>query len=703
MKDLEPIVAGHFFDSGKCVGQSGLIRQVAVGHHPQRTIAGQVPDGRPDEALSQFGFGAAAGVEGRVHHHRIDGLGRTPRHCIGPVKLSARIGHIGAGAGQGGVVGLDQMQGLQARSLQQPSREVSPSRAKVSDTGAQLVGQRRQQQCRSRINAICREHSWRGLKAVCGLMLGRGPIRKSPAIRLEPENLAMGLGDRPFDRDAFADVFQQAVHAIGLGTVHDDDSTGATARLMHHRTRQRLGARQDHDGVLTGIIRIGHDRESLMGEVIVKRFERLHHLRFTRQGRQVTGCSRPKHRQGLRQQKAALQGKIKTRGHERIRKSSAGLLFPLHCALQRVLMPAGEIHDLTHFGLGDLVAEHTHDRDAFFVDGQHDLERLRVGHAEETFQHMHHELHRGVVVIQQQNLVQRRALGLGARLYQDRRLRVVVVRFVRHDPLVFKHCVLLSDSGFGLSVRLYNVVPAREKSQQDVFDMGQNLTTIGFDADDTLWHNERFFQLTQAHFTDLLADHAEKDHLLERLLAAEKRNIRHYGYGIKGFTLSMIETAIEVTEDRVPASVIRQLVEAGQEMLAHPIELLPHAREAIEGVAATHQVVLITKGDLIDQERKLAQSGLGELFDGVEIVSEKTPQTYQQIFDQYEGGPASAMMVGNSMRSDVVAPIQAGCWGVYVPHGLVWEVEQAETPTDNPRYRELQDLGQLSNLVQRLG
>ncbi|WP_170397350.1 HAD family hydrolase [Ruegeria arenilitoris] len=232
--------------------------------------------------------------------------------------------------------------------------------------------------------------------------------------------------------------------------------------------------------------------------------------------------------------------------------------------------------------------------------------------------------------------------------------------------------------------------------------MGQNLTTIGFDADDTLWHNERFFQLTQAYFADLLADHAERGHLMERLLAAEKRNIRHYGYGIKGFTLSMIETAIEVTDDRVPASVIRQLIEAGQEMLAHPIELLPHARAAIESVAATHQVVLITKGDLIDQERKLAQSGLGELFDGVEIVSEKTPQTYRLIFGQYGDGPASAMMVGNSMRSDVVAPIQAGCWGVYVPHGLVWEIEQAETPADNPRYRELQDLGQLANLVQRL-
>jgi len=267
---------------------------------------------------------------------------------------------------------------------------------------------------------------------------------------------------------------------------------------------------------------------------------------------------------------------------------------------------------------------------------------------------------------------------------------------------VFKHRVLLSDSGFGLSERLYNVEPAREKSQQDVFDMGQNLTTIGFDADDTLWHNERFFQLTQDHFTDLLANHADRDHLLDRLLDAEKRNIRHYGYGIKGFVLSMIETAIEVTDDRVPASVIRQLIEAGQEMLAHPIELLPHAREAIEGVAATHKVILITKGDLIDQERKLAQSGLGELFDAVEIVSEKTPQTYCKIFDQYGEGPATAMMVGNSMRSDVVAPLQAGCWGVYVPHGLVWEIEQAETPAENPRYRELRDLGELTALVQAL-
>ena len=131
------------------------------------------------------------------------------------------------------------------------------------------------------------------------------------------------------------------------------------------------------------------------------------------------------------------------------------------------------------------------------------------------------------------------------------------------------------------------------------------LSVIAFDADDTLWHNERFFQLTQQYFAALLADYAPPEHLGERLLAAERRNLGHYGFGIKGFVLSMIETAIEVTEDRVPASVIREIIAAGQEMLRHPIELLPHARRAVEALAATHRILLITKGDRLDQERKL--------------------------------------------------------------------------------------------------
>ncbi|GGH34905.1 putative hydrolase of the HAD superfamily [Cribrihabitans marinus] len=233
--------------------------------------------------------------------------------------------------------------------------------------------------------------------------------------------------------------------------------------------------------------------------------------------------------------------------------------------------------------------------------------------------------------------------------------------------------------------------------------MPARLTTIGFDADDTLWHNERFFQLTQERFAGLLADHAGRDHLMERLLAAERRNLGHYGYGIKGFVLSMIETALEVTEARVPAPVIGELIAAGHEMLAHPIELLPHAREAVEAVTDTHRVVLITKGDLLDQERKLAQSGLGDLFDAVEIVSEKTPETYRAVFARHGNGADRSMMVGNSVRSDVVPALEAGGWGVHVPHELTWAVEAAEPPAAAERFHSLADLGGLPDLVRGIG
>ena len=228
------------------------------------------------------------------------------------------------------------------------------------------------------------------------------------------------------------------------------------------------------------------------------------------------------------------------------------------------------------------------------------------------------------------------------------------------------------------------------------------LTTIGFDADDTLWHNERFFRMTQEQFAALLADYAERDHLAERFLEAEKRNLGHYGFGIKGFVLSMIETALDVTEERVPASVIRQLIEAGQEMLRHPIELLPHAREAIEALAPDYRIILITKGDLLDQERKLAQSGLGDLFDGVEIVSEKTEAVYRDVFARHGAGADASLMAGNSLRSDVIPAIAAGSWGVFVPHDLTWEVEHDIPPEDHPRYRAIPNLGHLPELVRVL-
>lgn len=229
------------------------------------------------------------------------------------------------------------------------------------------------------------------------------------------------------------------------------------------------------------------------------------------------------------------------------------------------------------------------------------------------------------------------------------------------------------------------------------------LTTIGFDADDTLWHNERFFQLTQARFRDLLADHAAPEHLEDRLLAAERRNVGHYGFGVKGFTLSMIETAIEVSAGAVPATAIGEILAAGREMLAHPIELLPHARAAVEALAGVYRLVLVTKGDLLDQERKLAQSGLGELFDAVEIVSDKRRETYETVFARHGTGAAEAMMVGNSLKSDVLPMLAAGGWGVHVPHALTWALEHAARPEGHPQFVELPDLGALPDLLAKIG
>ncbi len=233
--------------------------------------------------------------------------------------------------------------------------------------------------------------------------------------------------------------------------------------------------------------------------------------------------------------------------------------------------------------------------------------------------------------------------------------------------------------------------------------MPANLTTIAFDADDTLWQNEQFYRMTQDRFTSLLADYADPDHLASRLLEAERKNLGHYGFGIKGFTLSMIETAIETTEDRVPAAVIREILEAGRDMLSHPIELLPHAKTTLESLADSFQIVLITKGDLFDQERKLAQSGLGDLFDAVEIVSEKTAPTYERVFREHGDGSDRSMMVGNSLRSDILPALEAECWGVYIPHELTWVDEHADVPVDQPRFRQLAHLGELEGLVRPLG
>jgi len=229
------------------------------------------------------------------------------------------------------------------------------------------------------------------------------------------------------------------------------------------------------------------------------------------------------------------------------------------------------------------------------------------------------------------------------------------------------------------------------------------LTVIGFDADDTLWHHERFYQLTQQRFAELLRDYADAHHLDEHLLAAERRNVGHYGFGVKGFTLSMIETAVEITDGKVPGTVIGQIIEAGRDMLRHPIEPLPHAAETLGALSADHKLVLITKGELLDQERKLATSGLGDHFAAVEIVSDKTPDVYARIFARHGDGASRAMMIGNSLSSDIVPALRAGAWAVHVPSSYNWALDAHDEPIPDPRFRLIRDLSGVPPIIAEIG
>ena len=221
------------------------------------------------------------------------------------------------------------------------------------------------------------------------------------------------------------------------------------------------------------------------------------------------------------------------------------------------------------------------------------------------------------------------------------------------------------------------------------------ITTVGLDADDTLWHNETIFRLSQKRFVDLLADHADEPVMMERLSVVERRNLRLYGYGVKGFTLSMLETAMELCDGAAPPHIIREILAAGREMLTHPVETLPGVDEALAELSEKYRLVLITKGDLMDQERKLAASGLGELFAAVEIVSEKDRGTYDRVFARHGTGPAEAVMAGNSMKSDVLPALEAGAFAVHIPYVVTWAHELADAPEGHARYGTLERIAEL--------
>jgi putative hydrolase of the HAD superfamily len=229
------------------------------------------------------------------------------------------------------------------------------------------------------------------------------------------------------------------------------------------------------------------------------------------------------------------------------------------------------------------------------------------------------------------------------------------------------------------------------------------ITTVGLDADDTLWHNETLFRLTQERFRSLMADVAAPEALDARLAEIEKRNLRLYGYGVKGFTLSMLETAMELTANEPPGRLIADILAAGREMLSEPVEPLPGVEKALAELSTAYRLVLITKGDLLHQEQKLAASGLGDLFSAVEIVSEKDASTYERVFDRYGTGAAEAVMCGNSMRSDILPALEAGSFAAHVPYPLTWAHEMADAPEGHPRFAELHSIGELPGWIQSLG
>ena len=232
-----------------------------------------------------------------------------------------------------------------------------------------------------------------------------------------------------------------------------------------------------------------------------------------------------------------------------------------------------------------------------------------------------------------------------------------------------------------------------------------SIRLVGFDADDTLWRSQDYFDEAQAEFERLVGQYVDlhargaQDHLYE----IEKRNIAVFGYGVKGMVLSMIEAAVEITDQRISAADLHRIVGMGKDLLRHPVELLPGIPEAVSAIASDFEVVLITKGDLFHQENKVRQSGLADLFHRIEIVSEKDASTYARVLSEFDLPASRFAMIGNSLRSDIAPVLELGGWGVYMPYHVTWAHETEATVADDaPRLRRVAEPRELPAAVKSL-
>lgn len=226
---------------------------------------------------------------------------------------------------------------------------------------------------------------------------------------------------------------------------------------------------------------------------------------------------------------------------------------------------------------------------------------------------------------------------------------------------------------------------------------------IGFDADDTLWHNETLFENVHVRYRTLLSRFHDAETVDRTLFATEMRNLERYGYGVKGFMLSAIETAIHLTDGQISANEIQQLINLGQDMLAHPVELLDGIGHVVPELAKAHRLLVITKGDLRDQERKVAKSGLVGHFSSIEIVSEKDADTYSRILKRHAIAPERFVMIGNSLKSDILPILDLGASGVYIPYHLTWGYERVDQlPTAEGRFFQLKTVRDVPGVIEKL-
>lgn len=225
---------------------------------------------------------------------------------------------------------------------------------------------------------------------------------------------------------------------------------------------------------------------------------------------------------------------------------------------------------------------------------------------------------------------------------------------------------------------------------------------IAFDADDTLWHTERGYVEAQARFIQLLSQYRKPEWIQERLDETEGRNLAHFGFGIKAFALSMIETAVELTKGRISGNDIGTLVNMAKEMLNAEVQLLDAVAETVAQVAQSYPLMLITKGDLLDQENKITRSGLAQYFPRIEIVSHKTPASYAQLLQEHSIAPNRFLMVGNSLKSDILPVLELGGYAVHVPYELTWLHEMAAPPTGHPGFYEIERMEKLPALLARI-